>query len=375
MIIINNLKFHKTILLTGLLLVMFFSCGGGTDDDYILTPEEPEVIMPSDLILTITIVGSDDTNPNGDGLGVIKCAASATDAIKYKFSFGTGDQIESTTGNVEHTYNIEGVNKYIISVTAYSSTDDYIYTSEQITVFVSPPAFDDLIFSDEFDIDGSPDNLKWGYDIGTGSNGWGNGESQYYTSRTDNVIVEDGFLKITAKKENYQGSEYTSTRMLTKDKFEFKYGKVEVRAKIPEGGGTWPAIWMLGANFDTVGWPTCGEVDIMEHAGNNQGTVQSAMHTSSSSGDTVNKGSQYLEDVSTAFHVYSVEWTSEKMVFSIDDDVHYTYNPSNKNNDTWPFDADQFIILNVAMGGGFGGVIDPNFTQSNMEIDYIRVYQ
>lgn len=375
MIIINNLKFHKTILLTGILLVMFFSCGGGTDDDYIVTPEEPEVIMPSNLILTITIVGSDDTKPNGDGLGVIKCVASAKDAIKYKFGFGTGDQIESTTGNVEHTYSIEGLNKYTISVTAYSKTDDYIYTSEQITIFVSPPSFDNLIFSDEFDVDGSPQNLKWGYDIGTGSNGWGNGESQYYTSRTDNVIVEDGLLKITAKKENYQGSEYTSTRMLSKDKFEFKYGKVEVRAKLPEGGGTWPAIWMLGANFETVGWPSCGEIDIMEHAGNNHGTVQSAMHTSSSSGDTVNKGSQYLEDVSTAFHVYAVVWTSEKMVFSIDDDVHYTYNPSNKNSDTWPFDADQFIILNVAMGGGFGGVIDPNFTQSKMEIDYIRVYQ
>jgi len=375
MIIINNLKFYKTLVLTGLLLVMVFSCGGGTDDDYILTPDEPEVIIPSNLILTITIVGSDATNPNGDGLGVIKCVASATDAIRYKFRFGTGTQIESTTGNVEHTYIAEGTNDYTISVTAYSNTDDYVYTSEQITIFVSPHSFDDLIFSDEFDIDGSPDNQKWGYDIGTGSNGWGNGESQYYTSRTDNVIVEDGFLKIFAKKENYQGSEYTSTRMLTKDKFEFKYGKVEVRAKLPEGGGTWPAIWMLGANFETVGWPTCGETDIMEHAGNNQGTVQSAMHTPSSYGNTENHGSQYLEDVSTEFHVYAVEWTGEKMVFSIDDDVHYTYNPSNKNSDTWPFDADQFIILNVAMGGGFGGVIDPNFTQSSMEIDYIRVYQ
>ena len=189
-------------------------------------------------------------------------------------------------------------------------------------------------------------------------------------------------LKITAKKENYTDSdypdktfEYTSTRMKTQGKFAFTYGRVEVRAKLPSGGGTWPAIWMLGSSITSVGWPDCGETDIMEHAGNRQGIVSSAMHTRSSFGNTVNKGEQTINDVSTAFHVYTVEWDSDVMIFAVDDVEHYRYAPANKNNETWPFDSDQFLILNVAMGGTFGGTIDPNFSSSSMEIDYVRVYQ
>ncbi|NQV77952.1 MAG: glycoside hydrolase family 16 protein [Lutibacter sp.] len=230
-----------------------------------------------------------------------------------------------------------------------------------------------LVWADEFDFDGSPCSDNWTYDLGAG--GWGNGEAQNYTNRVENVIVKGGFLKITAKKEVYQNSQYTSTRMLSMGKFDFTYGKVEVRAKLPSGKGTWPAIWMLGANFKTVGWPTCGEIDIMEHAGNRQGTISSAMHTPSSHGNTSNVGSQTLADVSTAFHIYAVEWTSEKMTFSVDGVVHYTYNPATKNSSTWPFNDKQFLILNVAMGGSFGGGIDAAFIESSMEIDYVRVYQ
>jgi beta-glucanase (GH16 family) len=263
-----------------------------------------------------------------------------------------------------------GTNTYNVFISAYNA-DTFISTTITVKVTIGLK----LVWSDEFDGSGAPDSTKWGYDIGTGSNGWGNGESQYYTNRLENAKVENGFLIITAKAESYEGSNYTSSRLLTQGKFDFTYGRVEVKAKLPSGGGTWPAIWMLGANFPTVGWPACGEIDIMEHAGNRQGIVQSAMHTSSSSGNTVNHGAQTLSDVSTEFHVYTVEWSSEKMVFSVDDLVHYTYNPSTKNSDTWPYDKDQFIILNVAMGGSFGGTIDPNFVQSSMEIDYVRVYQ
>lgn len=238
----------------------------------------------------------------------------------------------------------------------------------------SSAAFDELVFSDEFDTDGSPDSLKWGYDLGTGSNGWGNGEKQYYTNRLENVKVEGGLLKITARKENYEGSAYTSARLLSEGKFDFTYGRVEVRAKLPFGKGTWPAIWMLGSNFRTVGWPTCGEIDIMEHWGHKQGTVQSALHTRSSFGDTVNHGAQNLDDVSTAFHLYAVEWTADELIFSVDGVVHFTYNPETKNSETWPYDADQFLILNVAMGGSWF-TIDPDFVSSTMEIDYVRIYQ
>jgi glycosyl hydrolase family 16 len=371
----NQQIFSKPTFL-GILFVLLISCGGGEETGVPFDPPiEPEVIIPSNLSLTLTIVGKDENNINGDGSGVIQASASATDAMKYGFRFGTGAEIESSTGNIEFTYTEKGTNTYTIYVYAYSTTGDSINVSQEVTIFVTPDSFSTLIFSDEFDVAGSLDSSKWNYDIGKGNNGWGNGESQYYTNRTDNVIIEDGFLKIIAKKETYQGSEYTSTRIKTQGKFDFTYGKVEVRAKLPEGGGTWPAIWMLGSNITTVGWPACGETDIMEHVGNNQGTVQSAMHTPSSYGNTVNKGAIYEDDVSTTFHVYAVKWTSEKMEFSMDDEVFYIYNPSTKNNTTWPFDANQFIILNVAMGGSFGGAIDSNFTQSTMEIDYVRVYQ
>ena len=363
------LNSNKTMAFASLFLILLMSCGGGGDD-----PIELEVITPSNLSLTVSIVGSDSNNLNGDGSGVINCTASATDAVKYGFRFGTGEEIESTSGNLDFTYTEKGTtNTYTVNVYAYSSTGHSINTSKDISVYVTDAL--SLIWSDEFDTDGSPDDSKWNYDIGRGNNGWGNSEVQYYTSREGNVVVEDGVLKITAKKESFEGAQYTSARMKTQGKFDFKYGKVEVKAKLPEGGGTWPAIWMLGKNIDIVGWPACGEIDIMEHRGNNFGIVSSALHTPSSFGGTVNTGSRTVSNVSTEFHVYAVEWTQEKIIFSVDDAVFYTYNPTAKSSSTWPFIENQFIILNVAMGGGFGGAIDSNFTESAMEIDYVRVYQ
>jgi beta-glucanase (GH16 family) len=235
--------------------------------------------------------------------------------------------------------------------------------------------FTELVWQDEFDTDGAPDVEKWNYDIGKGNNGWGNNESQYYTDRTDNVTVSDGTLKITAKKESYEGAEYTSARMKTQDKYDFTYGRVDVRAKLAGGGGTWPAIWMLGSNITTVGWPKCGEMDIMEYVGNNPGTVQSAIHTPSSSGATVNYKTTSISNETTEFHIYSVIWSGDQISFLIDNERFYTYKPATLDQSTWPFDASQFIILNVAMGGNLGGSIDPDFSESVMEIDYVRVYQ
>lgn len=371
----KHIKYYKPFAILGLVLIVFFSCGGGGDDDpFTPTPPESEKNIPTNLTLDITIVGADAINTNGDGKGVIKCVANATDVVKYEFRFGNGAEVTNTTGKAEYTYTERGTNNYSVSVYAYSKTGDYINTFQQIKIIVTRPPFNKLVFSDEFDTNGSPDETKWNYDIGTGSNGWGNGEKQYYTKRSENVIVEGGFLKITAKKENYESSAYTSTRMLTAGKFDFTYGKVEVRAKLPFGEGTWPAIWMLGSNISTVSWPACGEIDIMEHWGHNQNVVQSAMHTPSSNGNTINHGAQTINDVSTAFHVYTVEWDDQEIVFAVDGKVHYTYKPASKNSDNWPFTANQFIILNVAMGGSWF-TIDPNFETSTMEIDYVRVYQ
>ena len=147
-------------------------------------------------------------------------------------------------------------------------------TDEKQTV----TTMNNLVMQDEFDVDGAPNSSYWIYDIGTGNNGWGNNESQYYTSRPENVVVEDGMLKITARQELYMGSNYTSARILTKGKVEQKYGRIEARIKCPLGQGLWPAFWMLGEDIDEVGWPNCGEIDIMEYLGNNPTTVFGSVH-------------------------------------------------------------------------------------------------
>jgi len=228
--------------------------------------------------------------------------------------------------------------------------------------------YQDLKWSEEFDVDGAPDPAVWTYEIGN-NNGWGNSELQYYTS--DNVTVQDGNLIITAKREASNGYEFTSSRIATKDKFEFTYGRVDVRAKLTEGGGTWPAIWALGANFEEVGWPETGEIDIMEFKGNEPNTLYGTLHYPGASGGNADGGSTAISNANTEYHIYSVEWSPERIWFLVDGEVYHMY----ENNPGTPFNKDFFFIMNVAMGGTFGGEIDPAFQESSMEIDYIRLYQ
>ena len=208
--------------------------------------------------------------------------------------------------------------------------------------------YNNLVWSDEFDGNGPIDNSKWFHQTFI-PNGWGwfNGELQHYTDREDNSYVQNGYLHIVAKDETYtdpvQGitKQYTSARL--NSKFAFTYGRVEARAKLPEGVGTWPAIWMLGKNinetgaywqtqgFGTTGWPECGEIDIMEHWGSNQNYIQSALHTPSSFGATVNHGGLMANDVSNTFHIYAMEWTADEIIFSLDGVPYYTYSPSPQN--------------------------------------------
>ncbi len=262
--------------------------------------------------------------------------------------------------------------------------DDFVYDGT-ITLPEPDPVYDLLVWSDEFDNDGAIDTEKWFHQtLLPNGNSWFNNEVQHYTDRIENSFVEDGKLYIMAKKESFtdqgQTKQYTSARL--NSKFAFTYGKVEVRAQLPFGAGTWPAIWMLGKNinenggfwddqFGTTGWPACGEIDIMEHWGNNQNYVQSALHTPSSFGGTINHGGLVDEDVSTEFHTYGLVWTPEKMDFSFDGYVFYTYAPDPKDMQNWPFIVDQYLLLNVAMQEP----ITPNFTESPMIIDYVRIYQ
>jgi hypothetical protein len=233
--------------------------------------------------------------------------------------------------------------------------------------------YTNLVWSDEFNVDGAPDATKWNYDLGRGPNndGWGNNEKQNYTTSASNVIVEGGSLKITAKKEASGGVDYSSTRLKSDGKFKFTYGKVEIRAKLPIGKGTWPAIWMLGSNFLAKPWPACGEIDIMEHVGNNQNVILSTLHYPGHFGGGGNTGSKTIPNVSTEFHVYKAIWSPASVTTYVDDvQIHKVANDA-----TLPFNSDFFLILNVAMGGNLGGAIDPAFTQSTMEIDYVKVYQ
>ena len=246
--------------------------------------------------------------------------------------------------------------------------------------------FDTLVWSDDFDGNGAIDATKWHHQVIPiiGGTTWANGEIQHYTDRTDNSYQSNGTLKIVAKRENYTFNNvtknFTSARL--NSKYAFTYGKVEIRAKMPFGVGTFPALWMLGQNITetggyfaathgTTGWPDCGEIDIIEHWGDNQNFVQSALHNRSSFGGTINKGGRMISNASTEFHTYTLYWDANKMVFSVDDIVHYTYEPSPKNIQNWPYDAPQYLLFNVAMLPNVTG----SFTESAMEIDYVRVYQ
>lgn len=231
------------------------------------------------------------------------------------------------------------------------------------------PDFTTLKWSDEFDYTGAPDASKWVMETGTGQSGWGNNEEQYY--RAENANVSGGTLKITAKSEVFGGKQYTSARMKTEGLYDFTYGKVEIKAKLPTGSGTWPALWALGANYQTNVWPKCGEIDIMEHKGNEQNKVHGTLHMEGGSGSNGPSGNTTVPGLSDDFHIYTLHWSATKIIWSIDNVPFYTYN----NNSGTPFNADFFLIMNVAMGGNFGGAIAPGFTSSSMEVDYIRVYQ
>jgi len=248
------------------------------------------------------------------------------------------------------------------------------------------PSYTYLSWSDDFNGSGAIDSSKWHHQTLLPAGGsWFNGEVQHYTNRQANSYVSNGYLHIIAQKESFteQGvtKQYTSARL--NSKFAFQYGKIEVRAKLPSGAGTWPAIWMLGKNIDEDGaywddmgfgntaWPACGEIDIMEHWGDNQNFVQSAIHSPSSYGNTINKGGQTVPTASTSFHTYTMYWTPDELIFSVDSLIHYTYKPAQYNSSTWPFNAEQYLLLNFAILPH----IDINFQRDTFWIDYVRIYQ
>jgi hypothetical protein len=337
-------------------------------------------IIPSNLVVNVTIQGLDAQNPNGDGSGQFSATATATNAVKYGFQVGSnGSETQNTTGVFSYTLTDAGTNQFSLYVYAYSSTNDRISKITNLTVFVEGNGGsgnnDVLVWSDEFDGTGPLDPDKWDYEIGNGCPdlcGWGNEEEQYYTSESDNVKRDNGILKINAIKES--NGTFTSARIKTQDKFEFKYGRIEIRAKLPSAQGTWPALWMLGANIDDgAGWPQCGEIDIMEQF-QDKNKVKSTLHWKLADGNRGEYGQETANTSSTDWHVYEMDWTPTSITTYLDGNQFFTMNISGVEP-YYPFNEEFFFIFNVAMGGTLGGEIDPNFSQDAMEVDYIRVYQ
>lgn len=260
-------------------------------------------------------------------------------------------------------------NKYKVKEEDLKATG-YEYDLESLTY--------ELVWSDEFDYEGAPDPTKWGYD--TGGHGWGNNELQYYTAG-DNVTVGDGLLTIELRKEEMGGREYTSTRLVTRQKGDWLYCKVEVSAKLPSGKGTWPAIWMLPTDWKYGDWPASGEVDIMEHVGYDQDVIVQSIHNNKFHGGSAKNHSTPLEGVSEEFHVYGVEWLPDQIVFTIDGEVQSVYDPnqitSQPTKDHWPFDKRMHLLINLAFGGDWGGAmgVDDSYLPVEYYIDYVRVYQ
>jgi beta-glucanase (GH16 family) len=305
-----------------------------------------------------------------------------------RFNFATDPYQNADPGSPAPTQRLD-FNRVVIQVNGENNNDQVTAYLDDFYYFDSvqaAPNYSQLIWQDEFNGSGAIDTSKWFQQtLLPLGNSWYNGEIQHYTNRLANSSQSNGALQLIAKKETFtdQGvtKQYTSARL--NSKFAFTYGRVVVRAKMPRGAGTWPAIWTLGKNiiepgayftlqgFGTQPWPACGEMDIMEHWGNNQNYVASATHTPSSFGGTVNKGGQVIPTVSDSFHVYEMIWSPQQLIFKVDGVSHFTYNPPVKDANTWPFDSANYLLLNVAIEPS----IDPNFTQDTMEVDYVRVYQ
>lgn len=231
-------------------------------------------------------------------------------------------------------------------------------------------------WSDEFDYEGLPDPKKWGYDIG--GNGWGNNELQYYTKGLENAQVGKGVLKITAIKENKDGKEYTSARLVSSKKGDFRYGRFEVKAKLPTGRGTWPAVWMLPTDWVYGGWPRSGEIDIIEHVGYDQNKIHMSVHTQAYNHKigTQKSSLKTVLGVSEDFHLYRVDWTPYAIRGYVDNVQLFEFINDGKGFETWPFDQKFHFLLNIAVGGDWGGAqgVDSGVFPQSMEVDYVRVY-
>ncbi len=302
--------------------------------------------------------------------------SSATDRSSSSEIASSSSEIASSSSEVANS-----------SSEVSSSTSDVASSSSEVTSSASDIAScssenssseSPYLWHDEFDGD-EVNSDKWTFEIGTGASGWGNNEWEYYTDRKENAYVKDGILHIRAQKEDYEGQKYTSARMLTKGKFSFKYGTVEARIALPTGKGIWPAFWMLGENFDTVGWPACGEIDIIE-AVNSENKIYGTNHWANGSeyatygNNTGNYRDQKYELDITQFHTYKFTWDEKYIRMFVDDFMYHEILIEGNEGDTEEFHKPFFFLLNVAVAGNWPGFeVDDTQFPNEMLVDYIRV--
>lgn len=358
-----NVRFIYTLLV----LLLFFAC----------SESEESTFYSADFDWKV-----DENNPNR----VIFENLSDGEYLYFEWDYGNGtksgvqkDKLYKGTA----FYALKG--DYDVTLTVWGSSNtanDTKVLTKKISIaqddsnYITPEPEEGLIWSDEFNE--TIDANVWSFE--TGSNGWGNQELQNYTNG-NNAHIENGKLVITARKvdENKAAGSYTSTRMITLGKKEFTYGRIEIRAKLPSGKGVWPAIWMLGSNINQVGWPACGEIDIMEYVGYQPNYIHGSIHCPASYGATEFTKKLELENCEEEFNSYGIIWSENSIAYYVNnpETPFYTYTPKALDNSHWPFNKPCFIILNLAVGGTWGGAqgVDNSIFPQTMEIDYVRVYK
>ncbi len=331
-----------------------------------------------------------EVNVADDGSGTVEIQATADNAIEYELRIGNNPDPEesNTTGTFEYTFIQPG--NYQLDIRAYGLSGRYLREVREVSIslntdisvedgYTTPLNYDGytLVWQDEFE--GNEINTNnWVFETGTGCPnlcGWGNNELQYY--RQENAWVEDDVLTIEARNENYQGSNYTSARMKTQGKHSFKYGRIDIRALLPKGQGIWPALWMLGSNITSIGWPACGEIDIMEMIGGNgqEKTVHGTIHWDNEGHNYV--GGDYTLQTgifANEYHVFTIIWDENNITWFVNDNQFYQIDitPSHMTE----FHQEFFFILNIAVGGNWpGSPDDTTVFPQQMKVDYIRVFQ
>lgn len=249
---------------------------------------------------------------------------------------------------------------------------------EQATIIETASGKWEMVWNDEFDYQGLPDSTRWSFDTDGNAWEWGNYEQQWYTAnRLENASVENGLLSIKAQKEDWETKQYTSARLRTLNKGDWKYGRIEVCAKMPKGKGTWAAIWMMPSEDKYGAWPKSGEIDIMEQVGSHPDTIFSTVHTGAFNHIINTQVGDTLPTLGATekFHTYVLEWEEHELRSYVDDQLYFTFTNNGEGSDAWPFDQKFHLLLNLAIGGSLGGEIDDSLLPHEYQIDYVRVYK